>query len=234
MLPSVSRTMLRFESWQVSPVRILTVGVVLCAGGVLAALPFRIQNRQAVDLDHPARATGPVPDRRDSAAGHLIVAERTEPDELARLQAKIDFQPSDRSNRLVADRPVMDLPLTYHDLAVPVQPHASLSEEFNALAGNRKPLQGKAINAEIGWADGSRRFAEESRLPDGWAERFERYDPRPEHADDRSNGSLPRRGVTSEFASVGRPEASAVPRLPKQTSVPTRSPPREKHWIVQP
>jgi len=115
----------RFPSTsKASRVRRSTFAALIIGGGTLLALPFR--REPAVGPDHGHR----VADQAiDETSLEMLVREVTQD-----VQAPVVFQPqTDYVNREPASRP--ERPLTYEDLAVPLDDDPLYAERFNAAVG---------------------------------------------------------------------------------------------------
>ncbi|TWT69285.1 hypothetical protein [Crateriforma conspicua] len=136
--------------------RVLNLAVVICVGGVLAALPFRLHQKSSQPTQPPARATGPTASQSHlfGETGHLFgessdlfagPSPRLEPaspaasDDLKSLTDLVAYDPPPPPPGPSVRRPPMNLPLTYEDLAVPVQPTETMRQRFDAVAKYAQP-----------------------------------------------------------------------------------------------
>ncbi|WP_168565858.1 hypothetical protein [Crateriforma spongiae] len=136
--------------------RVLNLAVVICVGGVLAALPFRLHQKSSQPTQPPARATGPTASQSHlfGETGHLFGesgdlftapgprSEQAGPaasDDLKSLTDLVAYDPPPPPPGPSVRRPPMNLPLTYEDLAVPVQPTETMRQRFDAVAKYAQP-----------------------------------------------------------------------------------------------
>lgn len=142
-------------SYRVPYVRNLTIGALVLLGGTVAALPFRRTDDPESDLRSPEFATGPssaiqagrelvdfsaaefVPSNADRMRPPLVTPETSRglphrPTEAASVAASTPRMIA--SNVDAQARRDIRLPLTYQDLAVPVQDPTYIQQRFGALA----------------------------------------------------------------------------------------------------
>lgn len=126
-----------------------TLGVLILGGGALLALPFRrteIPDTSVINDEIGAVKSDPF----DDESIRMLVREVTQDVEVPVVyDAHTDYLPPETT------QPTRQLPLTYEDLAVPVDRDPFYENRFNAMVGIAKP------HTEI---DQSRRLAELERV----------------------------------------------------------------------
>lgn len=195
--------------------RILNIGVIVCVGGILAALPFRHSKQAAKqaehELRHPARATGPTIAMDDAhsfphqSMTDLMMRPVESPGRAPAvpLEELIAFEAPKVESAEPPRRP-LDLPKTYDELAVPVMPSTLLQDRFNAIADSPSVATGPAIDPPS------------QRLPPEWSSPGELF------ANQRDQAAGP--GETNLIsAPLPQPDPAADP-----------APNRQRHWIRQP
>lgn len=199
--------------------RILNLGVLVCVGGVLAALPFRHSKNASQELLHPARATGPTIAADDSSLGQHphtadLAVRRVEMQEAVPavpLEDLIAFDAPEPEPRITPRRP-LDLPATYDELAVPVIPSPLLQDRFSATVDSRIASPAPPTDSPSQRAIANQRFSNDLETP-GDQLLSNSFDPAP---------SAP---TSTNLISAPLPKASQ----PNQSPVT-----RERHWIRQP
>ena len=122
--------------------RTLTLGVLIVSGGTLAALPFRRYQAIPDASNAPVQVTGPShsaldPPRRDDSSD-AIVRERPDATKL-RGSVLAGHLPVWQPPSALPPRPrQLDIPLTYDDLAVPIDQPKPIQDRFNATAAVRQ------------------------------------------------------------------------------------------------
>lgn len=109
------------------PLRNLTLGVLIVSGGTLASLPFRRYPTGDASMVPPA-VTGPAQSELDPSV--LSAPIEADPAVFASLDSLPSWVPPSvppRSRQL-------DIPLTYEDLAMPIDQPAVIENRFNATA----------------------------------------------------------------------------------------------------
>ena len=218
-----------FRSFQLRarPLRNLSLGVLIVCGGTLAALPFRRYESIPDASNSPTQVTGPA--RSVLHASELD----TEPD-AERLPSLAEMDPliRPRDAFYAAETPPprrrrsVDIPLTYDDLAVPLDQPKPIRDRFNATTTVRKhQLEEERIAELVMPPMESLPIAEQQEL-NRVADTF---------AEPRSSG---RGRASGRFASS--PSASNSPfRSDGKISVLDTTPAmqegaRQRHWIRQP
>ncbi len=230
---------------QVCSVRILNLGVLVCVGGVLAALPFRHADDAG---NEPARATGPtVCD--DNLYGNELAVQACEPSVAADDQALkeiLSFRPDTPVAQTHPSRPPMNLPLTYEDLAVPLKPSGIIDERFDAVLKRPSTSEGGSPPRRPGLT----RRDLWTTLP--VAPRGQDAASPETNTEQTLSGLTPATLPTpldpSTAADRGRPDGSVTPSVsktaktnfasstlpPPEMQRPADSPTRIRHWIRQP
>ncbi len=216
-----------------APLRILTLGVLIVSGGVLAALPFRRYQAIPDSSSAPAQVTGPTQgileqSVLESNASRALAAEHR--DESVRDDAAPNdpglFVPSYRSPFL-ADRLQIDhnpqranIPLTFEDLQVPLDLPDPVKRRFSATSPIRALQMEQDRTTEIVMPDLESLAESQIQEIKNVAARFAESNPRtPQRAE-------PTPHVSGTLAS-SRP--TTLGPLPKETDSN-----RPRHWIRQP
>lgn len=151
--PSLTRSALRFDrtfQLRAYPLRTLSLGVLIVCGGTLAALPFRRYHSIHDASAEPSQVTGP-----SQTELHSTQFDPTRASDAERLTSLSQSQIDDRLSAYadayaVASSPAnqrrrqLDIPLTYEDLAVPIDQPKPIMERFNATA----PVRQQQLQAE--------------------------------------------------------------------------------------
>ncbi len=218
-----------FRSFQLRarPLRNLSLGVLIVCGGTLAALPFRRYQSIPDASNSPTQVTGPA----HSVLKASELAPETNAEQLPSL-AEMDrlISPHDAFYRSASPPPRrrqhVDIPLTYDDLAVPLDQPKPIRERFNATTTVRKQqLQEDRIAELVMPPMESLPIADQqelSRVADTFVQ----------------PGTSGRGQASGRFAST--PSASNSPfRADEKVSVLDTTPTaqaetRQRHWIRQP
>ena len=141
-----------FRSFQLRafPLRTLSLGVLIVCGGTLAALPFRRYHTLHDASVEPSQVTGPSQSELQSTQFQPV-----QQDDGTKLTSLVEGRLDDRLNAyadsyaltsspLPKQRRQLDIPLTYDDLAVPIDQPQPLMERFNATA----PVREQQLEAE--------------------------------------------------------------------------------------
>ena len=126
------------------PLRTLSLGVLIVCGGTLAALPFRRYHSIQDASAEPSQVTGPSQTELQSTQFDPSRASNAE-----RFPSLVQSQFEDRfagyaDSYAVASSPAtkrqrqLDIPLTYEDLATPIDPPAAIEQRFSATVGVRE------------------------------------------------------------------------------------------------
>jgi hypothetical protein len=138
--------------------RTLTLGVLIVSGGTLAALPFRKYQAIPDASSAPAQVTGPTQSALDSADSSQLVTNpwpADQPSSDASLEAinagalASNLPPWHPLATSQAPRSV-DIPLTYDDLAMPIDPPPPIAQRFNATVPIRQQqLEQQRVSALV-------------------------------------------------------------------------------------
>jgi hypothetical protein len=201
------------------PLRTLTLGVLIVSGGTLAALPFRRYQAIPDASSAPLQVTGPSQSALDSP--QLDSVEAGSPPGGAAGEKVVD------SGLLVATsrqwtEPVVpraprqiDIPLTYEDLALPIDQPSAIQQRFNATARAReKQLERKRIAELVMPAMESLAVSQQQQL---------------ERAAAASNTQSETTRATGTLASSTSSPDRRLEQLPEVAPAE-----RERHWIRQP
>ena len=115
--------------------RTLTLGVLIVAGGTLAALPFRRYRTIQDASTEPVQATGPTQSAMEQTDLRMLVdsSPSTFPASVAAIDHALTSKPPTWSAPAPPTRRrTANMPLTYEDLAVPIDQPASVQQRFNA------------------------------------------------------------------------------------------------------
>ena len=200
------------------PLRILTIGVLIVSGGVLAALPFRRYQAIPYASSAPLQVTGPAQSALDSPqldgveSGSLAGGELDPTKACAEFMAVAARQPWDKA-AISPERRSVDIPLTYEDLATPIDLPAAIRRRFNATAPVReKELERQRVAELVMPAMESLAVSQRQELE------------RAKIAATSESGS---RKATGTLASA--PSERNTQRLPEASTDQ-----RTRHWIRQP
>lgn len=115
--------------------RTLTFGVLIVAGGTLAALPFRRQSSNPVAVPN-TNATGPI--------GPTMGREEMLIEDIPEVGLpSLAITPKNEWPRKIEATRQIEMPLTYEDLAVPVETQIRDTEQFNATEPVQKSRRAK-------------------------------------------------------------------------------------------
>ena len=223
------------------PLRTLTLGVLIVSGGTLAALPFRryqaIPDASAVptQVTGPAQSAldGPVPGRRSDA----VVRESPDAADLndAVLASHVpSWQPP------TTPRPrQLDVPLTYDDLAVPIDQPKPIQDRFNATAAVRQIQVERERVASLEMPPMESLVASQQEELQRVIASMETSQPRqPAHTPGTAGGALA--STSLRPGRLGGSPATATPQMGTASGqglepLPEVMPPqRQRHWIRQP
>ena len=211
--------------------RILTLGVLIVSGGTLAALPFRKYQAIPDASSAPAQVTGPTRSALDPADSSVLVTNDSPANTPPSNSPEGRFVPLDTS---LLDTAVLtsnlppwqpnapsptlrnaDIPLTYDDLAFPIEPPPPIARRFNATVPIREQaLEQERVSALVMPAMDQLAVTQQLELQQV-AESVRTLSDRLNQS--RAKGSL----ASSRDANVDR--------LPDDTLVD-----RDRHWIRQP
>jgi hypothetical protein len=201
------------------PLRTLTLGVLIVSGGTLAALPFR--RYQAIDdaSSAPIQVTGPSHSALDSP--QLESVEAGSP-----VDATSDQGLTDSGLLVAASHPWaepvipreprrIDIPLTYEDLAQPIDQPAAIQRRFSATARAReKQLERKRVTELVMPAMESLAVSEQQQLERAMA------------ASDVPSTTSRATGTLASSKSSSDPTLAPLPEVTPAE--------RQRHWIRQP
>lgn len=112
--------------------RILTLGVLIVSAGTLAALPFRRYQTVPDASSGPVQATGPTQSAVDhSRLPALAVDDAVAAPQIDEFLEQVPLHQAAAASR----REHVSAPLTYDDLAVPINQPRYIRERFSATAG---------------------------------------------------------------------------------------------------
>ncbi len=200
--------------------RTLTIGVLVVAGGTLAALPFRRYQAIPDASSAPAQVTGPMQSVLESTSPATIAAElESKPPS---TQAPVgDYLPTDFAARRANQRRDLaqfatrraDIPLTYEDLEVPIDQPDPIKQRFNATAPIRaEQLERERVTALVMPKMETLAITEVQQIQQA-ASRF-------------AEGSKATGNVTGSLASSRAEQIDDLPASPDSH--------RQRHWIRQP
>ena len=200
--------------------RTLTLGVLIVSGGTFAALPFRRYHGIPDASATPVQVTGPTHSALDAAEPgsgvfNALATGESPGDAVAELEGLAAKLPS--WSEAVAPQPPrrVDIPLSYEDLAQPIDPPVAIEERFNATSTVReKQLQRERVAGLVMPAMESLAVAQQQQLQ-------------------QAADSLSAVGAQTPPASASLASTSSrdqhLERLPRAEPVE-----RDRHWIRQP
>jgi hypothetical protein len=115
--------------------RTLTLGVLIVSGGTLAALPFRHGPSPSDASTTPATVSGPIHTLLDS------IPEAPSDSAVALADHRLDSLPSWQPTSAPRPPRQPDIPLTYEDLALPIDQPSVIEQRFTATARVRDKLR---------------------------------------------------------------------------------------------
>ncbi len=206
--------------------RTLTLGVLIVSGGTLAALPFRKYQAIPDASAAPAQVTGPTQSALDQSDTSVLVTNDSPAKEPPNQTTEERFVALDTAV-LVSNLPPWqpntpsptprssDIPLTYDDLAFPIEPPPPIAQRFNATAAIREQtLEQERVSALVMPAMEQLAAAQQLEL--------QQVAENVRTVSDRLNESR----ATGSLASS---RDAGVEALPDETPVD-----RDRHWIRQP
>lgn len=201
------------------PLRTLTLGVLIVSGGTLAALPFRRYQAIPDASSAPLQVTGPSHSALDSP--QLESVEANSPPDAASGQSGVNSRLAAAASRpwpqpVAPPAPrTIDIPLTYEDLAQPIDQPAPIQRRYSATAmARQKQIERQRATELVMPAMESLALSQQQELEQAMAAA-----DRPA-ATSRATGTL--------ASSTSPPERNIQP-LPEAASDP-----RQRHWIRQP
>ena len=200
--------------------RTLTLGVIVVAGGTLAALPFRRYQAIPDASSAPAQVTGPMQSVLESSSPAAVASDLDSYPAPGPVSYG-DYVPTDLTQRRSLDRRAAsqmmrrraEIPLTYEDLEVPIDQPEPIKQRFNATAQIRAELLERERVAGLVMPKMESLAVEQIQQIEKVATRFAEEAP-----------DLPK--VSGSLASS---REAHVDRLPKSTDAN-----RQRHWIRQP
>ena len=208
--------------------RIVTVGVLIVAGGTLAALPFRRYQTIPDASSSPGQLTGPSHSilHDESAESQLAIESMPSPP----MPKPGEFNQSTPSWAPPSQRPraprQLDIPLTFEDLSVPLVAPDPLKERYSATVDVQRERRQRQRVEELTMPSIDTLAPGQLQQIHEAASQFA-----PPLPDPRAGGSL---------ASAGSPPPSVQPRPTFQPEARIRGaarsaqPSRQRHWIRQP
>ncbi|MEL6109012.1 MAG: hypothetical protein AAFU85_23645 [Planctomycetota bacterium] len=193
-----------------------TLGLAILAVGTLIALPFRKSPESKDDGDRPPT---PLKDL------DLMVLEVTE-----NVQAPVLFEAREDERNARQPESGFALPLTYQDLAVPLEGDSVFESKFNATA---EVVAAKRESDRL--AQLEQRFAEKSFSSPLNSSRADSPAQSPSSAAPQAtlaSASSPDEPLAADPAGPVAPEVSVLQPLPPAGGRPTEG--AKKHWIRQP
>lgn len=216
--------------------RTLTLGVLIVSGGTLAALPFRRYQENPDASNEPVQVTGPSESILDVPA--LVIGNGPPtPSGFAASDLSLDALaseaptwqgnrfPAGRDKVIRADRRQIDIPLTYEDLAAPLDEPFAMQQRFSATVSSREKQLQRERAAEMVMPSMESLAIDQQRELDRIAQSFDaktRFD-----ADTRI-GTESQGKASASLASTTSREAGED-RLPVADTAA-----RSRHWIRQP
>ncbi|MFK8110575.1 MAG: hypothetical protein AB8B91_00145 [Rubripirellula sp.] len=213
--------------------RTLTLGVLIVAGGTLAALPFRRYQAIPDASAEPVHVTGPehsaltVPPSQLAESSADPVSEET----LASLQAQVlsievpRFQRQSVSIAPESPRSI-DVPLTFEDLMDPIDQPSPIKQRYSATT----PIRAEAIERErvAGLV-----MPEMESLAASQVEAFNRslVESKPQRLGTSQAEGAPVQNTPRASASLASSREETIQRLPQAQTPPET---RVRHWIRQP
>lgn len=211
--------------------RTLTLGVLIVSGGTLAALPFRryqvIQDASAV----PTQVTGPSQSALRSNPPEDSGSEIQQLPSIAEVETLMDLSPEAPSFGNVgrpAPRRHVDIPLTFDDLAVPIDQPKPVQDRFNATAAVQQRQPADSINGLV--------MPSIESLPPMQQQEFQRVReatlPASKQTGATAAGRLASTPSSSGASLLDSTPHFSNPNLSNSTASPQED--RERFWIRQP
>lgn len=193
--------------------RTLTLGVLIVAGGTLAALPFRRYRTIQDASTEPVQATGPTQSAMEQTDLRMLVD--SSPSTFPASATAIDHALTSKPPSWSAPAPptrrrTASMPLTYEDLAVPIDQPASVQQRFSATVDYQRNQPARDATASLVMPRmDSLGLAEQQEI----RSRVAVVDPRPGF-ENQNAAADPRGQVTTGSPATGTLAASNLPAYP--------------------
>ena len=141
--------------------RTLTLGVLIVSGGTLAALPFRKYQAIPDASSAPAQVTGPTQSALDQSDNSVLVTNDSPAKEPPKPTTEEKFVALDTAflpsnlppwqpNAPLPTSRSSEIPLTFDDLAFPIEPPPPIAQRFNATVPIREQtLEQERVSALV-------------------------------------------------------------------------------------
>ncbi len=208
--------------------RTLTLGVLIVTGGTLAALPFRRYQSIRDASSGPVQTTGPTESALGSSKLEMLVDLNAS--EARRDASPVDILAMELSAGAASTPPPnrhVSIPLTYEDLAVPIDHPDAIAQRFNAAVGLNPTVDAHQVPLQDEQSAG----LVMPRLESLTLSQQDEIQSLVSVIDARNTtvqadtGVIPRSATLASASSRER----NIQRFPA-----SESSPREKHWIRQP
>lgn len=204
--------------------RTLTLGVLIVSGGTLAALPFRRYQTIPDASAEPVQATGPTQTAIESTELRILVNAQDAQSQAELNQTLVAQLPPWSTPAEPRQTRSVNMPLTYEDLAVPVDAPAAVEQRYSATVDyreKRQPDPSTAANELI-----------MPRIESLAVTKQDEIRSRVAVVDVEQKNSEPANRDWTGAATLASASSRAV--VEKTLPDPDSDSTRQRHWIVQP